>query len=196
MAKQKVVRRAPQHVEEIPERPKRSLVVRIGITIIGLAVVISSLVPLLSMFEQNPPAASNPLAAFEEAARQNPRDAAYQISLGNAYYDAQRYAEAAGAYQQALALKPGDPNVQVDYGTALFYSGKADEALKVYGEVTKAHPKHFQAHLNMGVVYRSEGKTEQAIASLKRAEALAPDAQAKAHVAEMITTAAVSTLGK
>lgn len=195
MVKQKVVRRAQAH-EEIPERPKRGLVVRIGIAIVGVAVVISSLVPLISLFDRNPPAADNPFAPLEAAVQQNPQDANYQVLLGNAYYDAQRYADAAGAYQKALALKPGDPNVEVDYGTSLFYSGKAEEALKAYQTVVKAYPKHFQAHLNMGVVYRSQGKIDQAIASWKKAEGVAPDAQTKQHVAELITKAAVSSFAK
>lgn len=192
MVKQKVVRRAG--ADDIPERPRRSLVVRIGIAIVGLAVVISSLVPLLSMFEQTPQ--SNPLAQLEEAVRQSPQDPNLHVLLGNAYYDAQRYAEAATVYQQALALKPGDPNVQTDYGTSLFYSGRADEALKEYRAVLAKHPNHFQAHLNMGVVLRSQGKTDAAIASWKQAERLAPDARTKAHVAEMITVAAAATIGK
>lgn len=192
MVKQKVVRRAGS--DEIPERPKRSLVVRIGIAIVGLAVVISSLVPLLSMFERAPE--SNPLAQIEEAVRQNPQDANMHVLLGNAYYDAQRYAEAAETYRKAIALKPGDSNVQVDYGTSLFYSGHPEEALAEYRAVLKRDPKHFQAHLNMGVVFRSQGKTDEAIASWKKAEQYAPDAQTKGHVAEMITVAAASTIGK
>lgn len=196
MVKQKVVRRAKAHEDEIPERPKRGLVVRIGIAIVGLAVVISSLVPLLSLFDRTPPASSSEFAQLEEAVRQDPQNVDYQVALANAYYDAQRYPEAAGAYQKAMALKPGDPNVQVDYGTSLFYSGKTDEALKTYQSVLKANPKHFQAHLNMGVVYRSLGKVEQAVASWKQAEALAPTPEIKQHVTELITKAAVSTIGK
>lgn len=196
MVKQKVVRRASGQAEEIPERPKRSLVVRIGIGIVGLAVLISSLVPLLSMFERQPGAPASPISQLEEAVRQNPQEASMHVMLGNAYYDAQRYAEAATAYQGAIALKPGDSNVQVDYGTSLFYSGRTEEALKEYRAVLARHPQHFQAHLNLGVVYRSQGKYGEAITSWKKAEALAPDAQTKQHVAEMITLAAAASIGK
>lgn len=196
MVKQKVVRRASAHGEEIPERPKRGMVVRIGIAILGLAVIISSLVPLLSLFDRQPTAESNPVAQLEAAARQNPQDANFQVMLANAYYDAQRYAEAATVYQKAIALKPGDPNVQVDYGTSLFYSGNAEAALKEYRAVLKSNPNHFQAHLNLGVVYRSQGKHGEAIASWKKAEQLAPDAQTKQHVAEMINLAVAASIAK
>lgn len=195
MAKQKVVRRAPSPSEEIPERPRRGLVVRIGITIVGLAVVISSLVPLLSLFDRTPPAEATQFAEFEQAALLHPRDAAYQVQLGNAYYDARKYAQAAQAYEKALALK-SDPDVRVDYGTSLFYSGKAAAALEQYRAVVKSDPKHFQARMNMGVVYRAEGKIEQAIASWKEAEPLAPDAETRKRVSELITAAAVATIGK
>lgn len=195
MIKLKMARPDP-HADDIPERPKRSMVVRIGIGIVGMAVLISSLVPLFSMFQRQPSAQSNSATQLEEAARLNPTDAALHVTLGNAHYDAQRYAEAAKAYQIALALKPGDSNVQVDYGTSLFYSGRAEEAIKEYRAVSARDPKHFQARVNLGVVYRSQGKVDEAIASWRKAEELAPDAQTKQRIGEMIMQAAVTSIGK
>lgn len=204
MAKQNVARRAGGHDDEIPQRPKRSMVVRVGIAIVGLAVLISSLVPLMSMFERKPSAPqqsaaqahAGAFAALEEAVRLNPKDAEVHVLLANSYYDAHRYADAANVYQKALALKPGDPNVQVDYGTSLFYSGRPEAALKEYRAVVKSNPTHFNVHVNMGVVLKSQGKIDEAVTSWKRAESVAPNPQMKEQIAKMITEAAVSTLAK
>lgn len=51
-SKPKPRRDARPFTEEIPDRPKPSLVVRLGIAILGLAVVITSLMPLLSLFQR------------------------------------------------------------------------------------------------------------------------------------------------
>lgn len=186
--KQKVVRRAPQLDEEIPEK-RRNWVVRIGIGILGVAIMISSLVPLLSVFDQGPQpqdAISQALPQLEAAAKDNPKDAAILALLGNSYYDLKRYPEAAAAYSRALAVQPDDANVQVDYGTALFYSGRSAEAKKAFEAVIAKNPDHLQAHLNLGVVHRSEGKADAARTEWTKAQLLAPDATTKQHVSELL----------
>jgi hypothetical protein len=51
MARHKVTRRAPRFEDEIPVR-KTPWVVRVGIAIVGLAVAVSSLIPLLQLFQR------------------------------------------------------------------------------------------------------------------------------------------------
>ncbi|MNX95991.1 cellulose synthase subunit BcsC [compost metagenome] len=186
--KQKVVRRAPQRDEEIPQK-KRNWVVRVGIGILGFAVLISSLVPLLSIFDRGPQpvdAISQALPQLEAAAKDSPKDAAILTLLGNSYYDLKRYPEAAATYARALALQPDDHNVRVDYGTALFYSGRAAEAKQAFEAVIAKNPDHLQAHLNLGVVLRSEGQLEAARTAWTKAQALANDDASKQHVAELL----------
>lgn len=186
--KQKVVRRAPQLDDEIPAR-KRNWVVRVGIAILGLAVMISSLVPLLSMFDQGPQPQdpiSGALPQLEAAAEANPKDAAILSMLGNSYYDLKRYPEAVEAYGRALAIKPDDANVRVDYGTALFYSGRASEAKQAFEAVISKNPDHLQAHLNLGVVHRSEGKDAAARIEWTKAQLLAPDATTRQHITQLL----------
>ena len=65
--------------EPIPERPRRSWVVRLGTFVVMGAVVVSSLLPLLEMFNRGPrPVAPDPtlqaIAAAENAVVADPTD--------------------------------------------------------------------------------------------------------------------------
>lgn len=52
MSKKRDARRPVHHEEWHPEEKKRPLVVRVGIAILGIAVAISSLIPMLSFFQR------------------------------------------------------------------------------------------------------------------------------------------------
>ncbi|HEY9898742.1 MAG TPA: tetratricopeptide repeat protein [Pantanalinema sp.] len=186
--KQKVVRRAPQLNEEIPAR-KRNWVVRIGIGILAAAVLISSLVPLLSIFDHGPQpqdASTQALPQLEAAAKANPKDAAILTLLGNTYYDLKRYPEAADAYSRSLAIQPDDANVRVDYGTSLFHMDRSADAKQAFEAVIAKYPDHLQAHLNLGVVLSSEGKNDAARVEWTKAQLLATDAGTKQRISEML----------
>ncbi|MBO9541889.1 tetratricopeptide repeat protein [bacterium] len=193
--KQKVVRRAPQRDEEIPQK-KRNWVVRVGIGILGFAVLISSLVPLLSIFDRGPQPVDTigqALPQLEAAAKDNPKDAAILTLLGNSYYDLKRYPEAAATYTRALAIQPDEHNVRVDYGTALFYSGRTAEAKQAFEAVIAKNPDHLQAHLNLGVVLRSEGQLEAARTEWTKAQLLANDEASKQHLSELLNSLGAPT---
>lgn len=188
--KQKVVRQAPQPDMDIPTR-RRNVIVRIGIGILAAAVLVTSLVPLLSVFDQGPQPqdmAHQALPQLEAAAKANPKDAAVLTLLGNTYYDLKRYSEAADAYAKSLAIQPDDANVKVDYGTSLFYTGRSAEAKQAFEAVIAKYPDHLQAHLNLGVVLSSEGKNEQARVEWTKAQQLATDPETKQHLAEMLSS--------
>ena len=92
---------APEEVyEPIPDRPRRSWVVRLGILIVGGAVVISSLMPLFEMFNAGPrPVAPDPglqaVAAAEEAVVADPADPVRWEALGDALEKTGKSQEAA-----------------------------------------------------------------------------------------------------
>ena len=65
------------------------------------------------------PGASDPLAALEADAKANPRDAAGWQRLGFAYFDAGRFADAAGAYGKATEAAPGNAVLWSSLGEAL-----------------------------------------------------------------------------
>lgn len=72
------------------------------------------------------PATADPLAALERDARANPQDSGAWQRLGLAYFDAGRFAEAAGAYEKALAAAPGNAALWSSLGEALVMASARD----------------------------------------------------------------------
>lgn len=114
-----------------------------------------------------PPAAPLDQARAQElvaAATNAPNDPAPRVELGNLYFDAERYTEAADWYEQALRLKPDDANVSTDLGVAYYYTDQPDKAIAQFETSLKVDPKHTKTMLNMGIV-KAFGKQDLAGAS-------------------------------
>ena len=110
------------------------------------------------------------------AAEQNPRDAATRVQLGNMYFDAGRFPEAARWYEGALQIDPRDANVSTDLGIAYYYTNQPDKALAQFDHSLQVDPKHSKTLLNVGVV-RAFGKQDLAGAAKawQRVIEVAPD---------------------
>ena len=98
-------------------------------------------------------------ATLRSSAEQNPRDAATRVQLGNMYFDAGRYPEAAKWYEDALRIEPRDPDVSTDLGIAYYYTNQPDKALAQFDRSLAVDPKHSKTLLNVGVV-RAFGKQD------------------------------------
>ncbi len=110
------------------------------------------------------PAAAKPLDENQVSAlrAEIQRDAANpkpRIDLGNVYYDAERYTEAAKWYQEALTLDPKNVSVSTDLGVCYYNSGDADGALKQFDHSLTIDPRHAKTLLNQGIV-RAFGKQD------------------------------------
>lgn len=97
--------------------------------------------------------------SLETAARQNPGDVASRVQLGNLYFDAERYQDAAKWYEEALKLNPNDVNVSTDLGVAYYSMSQPDRALQQFDHSLKVDPKHAKTLLNQGIV-RAFGKQD------------------------------------
>lgn len=132
-----------------------------------------------------PPAAPLDEARARElvaAASNAPDDPAPRVQLGNLYFDAERYTDAAEWYEQALRLKPDDANVSTDLGVAYYYTDQPDKAIAQFEQSLKADPTHTKTMLNMGIV-KAFGKQDLAGASAAWQQVIAtapnsPEAQA------------------
>lgn len=115
-------------------------------------------------------------AALRAGAEQNPRDAAARVQLGNMYFDAGRFPEAARWYEDALRIEPRDANVSTDLGIAYYYTNQPDKALAQFDRSLAVDPKHSKTLLNVGVV-RAFGKQdlEGAAKAWQRVIEVAPD---------------------
>ncbi len=93
------------------------------------------------------------------AAEKNPADAKIRVELGNLYFDAERYSDAATWYQAALKINPKDADVSTDLGVSYHYLNQPDRALAQFDASLKIDPKHAKTLLNEGIV-RAYGKQD------------------------------------
>ena len=106
-----------------------------------------------------PPLDEARASSLKTLAQQSPNDADTRVQLGNMYFDAGRYQEAATWYEQALKLKPKDVNVSTDLGIAYYYNNDPDRALAQFDRSLAVDPKHAKTLLNIGIV-RAFGKQD------------------------------------
>jgi cytochrome c-type biogenesis protein CcmH/NrfG len=106
-----------------------------------------------------PPLDEARAAALKTTAQQNPTDAVTRVQLGNMYFDAGRFQEAAGFYEQALKIHPKDVNASTDLGIAYYYMNQPDQALAQFDRSLAVDPAHAKTLLNIGIV-RAFGKQD------------------------------------
>jgi tetratricopeptide (TPR) repeat protein len=88
----------------------------------------------------------------KDIAEKDPQNASPRTTLGNMYFDAERYAEAAEWYTKALELDPTNPDVSTDLGVSYYYENQPDKALTQFAHSLQIDPKHTKTMLNRGIV--------------------------------------------
>ena len=106
-----------------------------------------------------PPLDESRASAMRTTAQQNPNDAVTRVQLGNMYFDAGRFQEAAQWYEAALKITPKDVNVSTDLGISYYYMNDADRALAQFEHSLQIDPTHAKTMLNVGIV-RAFGKQD------------------------------------
>jgi len=125
-----------------------------------------------------PPLDEAKASSMKTIAQQNPSDADTRIQLGNMYFDAGRYAEAATWYEQGMKLRPKDANVSTDLGISYYYMNDPDRALAQFDQSLRIDPKHAKTLLNIGIV-RAFGKQDMkgAAEAWQKILAVAPNSE-------------------
>jgi cytochrome c-type biogenesis protein CcmH/NrfG len=110
------------------------------------------------------PAASalRTIAALERATDADPQDTGVLLELGDAYFLAQRYRDAARAYRRALALVPNDAAATVKLALVWHADGDSERAVAAITEVLAREPGHQEARYSLAIVYFSQGRTDDA----------------------------------
>jgi len=108
-------------------------------------------------------------------------------SIGNLYYDAQRYPVAVDYYARALKARPSDAAVRTDMGTAYWYMGNAVAAIVEFDKALVYEPNNPNTLFNRGLV-KWKGKTDGAgaLADWEKLLAINPDYKGKEQVKQMI----------
>ena len=106
-----------------------------------------------------PPLDESRASAMKLTAQQNPTDAVTRVELGNMYFDAGRFQEAAEWYEAALKIHPKDVNASTDLGIAYYYMNQPDKALAQFDKSLQIDAAHGKTLLNIGIV-RAFGKSD------------------------------------
>ena len=92
------------------------------------------------------------VATLAKDAESKPRDVAVRLELGNLYFDAERFEDAARWYEQALGIEPRNVNASTDLGISYYYMNQPDRALQQFDRSLAIDPRHTKTLLNVGIV--------------------------------------------
>jgi len=98
-------------------------------------------------------------AALKQAVDKDPKDARSRIELGNVYFDAERFEDAAKWYEAALQIEPRNVSVSTDLGISYYYLNQPDRALAQFEKSLGLDSTHTKTLLNIGIV-RAYGKDD------------------------------------
>ncbi len=76
------------------------------------------------------------------------------VTLGNEYFDSNRFMDAIDAYDKALEIKPDSPDVLTDQGVMFKRLGWFDRAIENFEKAQQIDPGHATSVYNLGVIYR------------------------------------------
>ena len=108
----------------------------------------------------------------------NPSDAYRFNTLGVAYMNQQRPADAQKYFMQALGADPRFAVARVNLGISLMGQQKLEPAREVLEEAARQLAKDPYAWYNLGLVYKDLGETEKGIAAFQHVTELANEADA------------------
>jgi tetratricopeptide (TPR) repeat protein len=120
----------------------------------------------LTAFSPPQPAAPRPVAAREDAYREN--------NIGVTRLEQFDFEAAAAAFRRALAADPRLTIARLNLGIALFYGGDPDSAQREIAAAQPELPDRPQPDYLLGLIARGAGRTEEAIAAFARVQRIDP----------------------
>jgi Flp pilus assembly protein TadD len=116
-------------------------------------------------------------AATQQAAvRGNAGDALRFNTLGVAYMNQQKFADAQKYFEQALAADPKFAVARLNLGVALLSQQKLEAARTALEQAARQLPGDPYAWYNLGLVYKDSSETEKGIAAFRHVTELTPEA--------------------
>ena len=127
--------------------------------------------------QRQPPALDQSrVDALRAAIEKDPQNPSNYTQLGNAYFDAEQWANAIESYERSLKLNPNDADVSTDLGVSYYYTNRTEDALAQFEQSLKVNPNHTKTLLNKGIVLAFGKEDLRAAADQwKRVVELAPD---------------------
>ena len=138
------------------------------VLLLGIALPLSGVFAARKLHETFPilPNAAAPDPDNPEAARLN--------SIGVAYMNQQRFAEAQKQFDSALKAQPDYALAKLNLGISLLSQQKSEDAKKALLDASERLSRDPYAWYNLGLVYKAVGEQEKAIAAFQRVTQIAP----------------------
>jgi Tfp pilus assembly protein PilF len=108
-------------------------------------------------------------------------------TLGVAYMNQQKFAEAQKYFEQALAADPKFSVARLNLGISLLSQQKLEPAKAALEQASREVPKDPWAWYNLGLVYKDSGETEKGVAAFQHVTELSPEADGHYFVGYMLS---------
>jgi tetratricopeptide (TPR) repeat protein len=137
-------------------------------------VLLGIALPFGGVFAARKSAATAPIVADAVAPDADNSEAARLNSIGVAYMNQQRFADAQKQFDGALEAQPDYALAKLNLGIALLSQQKSEDAKKALLGASEKLPRDPYAWYNLGLVYKDVGEQEKAIAAFQRVTEIAP----------------------
>src|SRR3984893_16652245 len=150
---------------------------------------------LAEMIEKSKP--EQALAAYQQAATLQPKEAEPHVSAGHLLEQENKFADAEREYKLALALDSHSTDAVIGLANIYMRGRRFPEAEDYLRKLLAIDANSGPVHIQLGRVLAAEGKTDAAIAELQAGIKLSPgDDAAKRDLAELYTTAGKNDLAE
>jgi tetratricopeptide (TPR) repeat protein len=127
-------------------------------------------------------------SAAPRAAAQSGQTEAFRLNtLGVAYMNQQKFAEAQKYFEKALAADPKFAIARLNLGISLLSQQKLERARAALEEATRLLPNDPYAWYNLGLIYKDTGENEKGIDAFQHVAQLSPEADAHYFLGYLFT---------
>jgi len=117
------------------------------------------------------------ISLLEQAVKLDPTAKAAYNSLGNVYYQQQRYQQAIAVYHKALAIDPDYAKARNNLGSTYMQLAMHERAIEELQKALQADGSYGLTYYNLACVYARGGDSATAAQYLQQAIALEPQAR-------------------
>ena len=144
----------------------------LGRAIAGIAAPPAILYLRLGVALQNMARLPEAIAAYQQAARQQPELAEVHNNMGQALRALGQLDNALACFRTAAALLPGAAIIPFNMGETLQALGRFDEAMECYRQALALQPGMVAAWINVADIFSLAGKVEDAVVAYRQALAV------------------------
>jgi len=95
---------------------------------------------------------------MKETVREDPKNLAAWLKLGDIYFDYNRYREAIEAYSHYLSIKPEDSDIRTKMGMMLRGLEDFNGAIEAFRKAAQMNPRHAESRFQLGALFLQEKK--------------------------------------